>query len=66
MINAAVDLKSGFRSWFLEQSSLLGLAAVNGLLWGVFAGLAPGFIKTKTAIHELIAEITRSGVSIFF
>jgi hypothetical protein len=47
MINATVDLKSGFRSWFLEQSSLLGLAAVNGLLWADFAGLAPASSRPK-------------------
>jgi ribose transport system permease protein len=46
MTNTAADLKSGFRRWVHEQSSLLGLAAVVGLLWGVFAGLAPGFVSS--------------------
>jgi ribose transport system permease protein len=42
-VSAGID--SSFRAWLVEQSNLLGLAAIVGLLWVVFTALAPGFVS---------------------
>ena len=43
-ISASVE--SSFRAWLVEQSNLLSLAAIVGLLWVVFTALAPGFVSS--------------------
>ena len=43
--SVSADMDSSFRAWLLEQSNLLSLAAIVGLLWAVFATLAPGFVS---------------------
>jgi ribose transport system permease protein len=40
------DTRFGFSVRFFAQSSLVGLAAIVGLLWVVFTGLAPGFVSS--------------------
>ncbi len=40
------DTRSGFSVRLLAQSSLVGLAAIVGLLWVVFTSLAPGFVSS--------------------
>jgi ribose transport system permease protein len=39
-------VESSFRAWLVEQSNLLSLAAIVGLLWAVFTALAPGFFSS--------------------
>jgi hypothetical protein len=40
------DTRSGLNIWLLAQSSLVGLAAIVGLLWVVFTSLAPPFVSS--------------------
>jgi ribose transport system permease protein len=40
------DTRSGFSVRFFAQSSLVGLAAIVGLLWVVFTSLAPGLVSS--------------------
>ena len=43
--SVSAGMESRFRAWLLEQSNPLSLAAIVGLLWAVFATLAPGFVS---------------------
>jgi ribose transport system permease protein len=45
-VSISESVESGFRAWLVEQSNLLSLAAIVGLLWIVFAALAPGFVSS--------------------
>jgi ribose transport system permease protein len=44
--SVSASVESPFRAWLVEQSNLLSLAAIVGLLWAVFTALAPGFVSS--------------------